>query len=1054
MSLVHLHRHSEWSLLDGVGTGEVYAERAAELGQPALSITDHGTLAGVLYHMEACEAVGIKPIVGMEGYFHPDISAAREAKDRKPSHLVLLAKNLEGFHNLMRLSSLAYTEDHFYQKPNLDWSDLRKYSKGLIASSSCVNGQLPRLLLAGDVKNADAYIRIMQDIFGDDFFLEIQPHEFEDQENVNTWLVDISQQLGIPLVATADTHYPFEDWVDTQQILFDMKKGKKEGEEEVEKGWGTAYPTNWLYSEEEMYQLFMVHHSSLSPDAVLEAIKNTVVFADKCEHYSLDKSPKIPKATRSTLEAERILREWCVEGLKRIGKMDDQVYLDRLEEELDMLRLLKVMDYFVIVGDMVRWAKDQGIRVGPGRGSAAGSLVNYLIKITAIDPIGYNLLFERFLNEYRTEMPDIDIDFQHDRRDEVKAYLINKWGSDHVVDIAAFQSFGFKGVIKDVCRAMNISYGEAEIATRDIPDAPKLFGVTFEMLERMTPSVKAIFDKYPELKKHCYRLHGQMKGQSVHAAAVIVTDKPAIDLIPMMRQKSGEMATQWSERANAQLISPYGFLKIDMLVTDALTVQANCIKLIEQRHGVKIDFEDPMQFPVTASPLDVERAVVEAFASGANLGVFQFASRGIVGLLREIKPTNLEHIIAANALYRPGTLEGGPNSVAFRYARCKNGLEHWNVAHEAMREFVGTTYGFMIYQEQVMQIFRVLGYDVQSSAAAVFLKVVAKGIARDLEGKQKLQKYYDIFAKGCEEKSIPKQAYDEVWDQILQMTTYAFNRSHAAGYALQAYQDMWLKTHYPLEFYACLLSVETEQVPVIIRESSHFKVKVLSPDINTSDVGFTIDGDAIRFGLLAVKQVGDVAIREIKGIRPIVSYEDFFDRAPRAKVNKRVKESLFKAGAFDTLGGRDEWVLDLEAKPIDGGLSMTKKAAGEKEVLGHVLSKKSEVEQYANLIKERIFTLSELEALGQETDVVVGGEVVTLKEHTTKGGHTMAFVDVSFGTDEYSCTLWSEKYADYQDFLLEGTAVLIAGTWDPERRSVLVTGACTASQLAADLKKE
>lgn len=1042
MSFVHLHRHSEWSLLDGVGTGEVYAGLAAELGQSALAITDHGTLAGALYHIEACEAVGIKPIVGMESYFHADIDVARNDKNRSPSHLVLLAKNLEGFHNLMRLSTVSYTDENFYQRPNVCWNDLRKYSKGLIASSSCVLGELPKLLLAGETESADMYIRVMQDIFGDDFYLEIQPHDFEEQILVNDYLASAAKQLGIPLVATSDAHYPYRDWMDTQQIMFDMRK--KKGEKGM-----TAYPTNWLYTEEEIGELFGMYHGNLDPGDVAAAIQNTGFFADRCEHYSIDKSPKIPKATRSTLEAERILREWCVEGLKRIGKYENQVYLDRLEEEMKMLRKLKVMDYFVIVGDMVRWAKDQGIRVGPGRGSAAGSLVNYLIKITAIDPIGYGLLFERFLNEYRTEMPDIDIDFQHDRRDEVKAYLVSKWGSEYVVDIAAFQSFGFKGVIKDVCRALEISYGEAEHATKNIPEASKLFGVDFPQLEGMIPEVEAIFKKYPVLKKHCYRLYGQMKGQSLHAAAVIVTDKPAIDLIPMMRTKAGGMATQWSERANAQLISPYGFLKIDMLVTDALTTQANCIKLIKERHDVDIDFEDPNTFEAVESPLKVEQDVVKAFASGANLGIFQFGSRGIVGLLRDIKPTNLEHIIAANALYRPGAL-----NVAFDYAKRKNGLQSWDLAHEAMREFVGTTYGFMIYQEQVMQIFRVLGKDVQSSAAAVFLKVVAKGIARDLDGKQKLQKYYDIFSEGCEEKGIPKESYDLVWDQILAMTTYAFNRSHAAGYALQAYQDMWLKKHYPLEFYSCLLSTETDKVPEIIRESKIFGIKVLSPDINTSDVGFTIDGESIRFGLLAVKNVGDAAIQVINPNRPFVSYEDFYERVPKQKVNKNVKKSLLKSGAFDTLGGRDEWSLDDEAMVVHSTLSIRQKAAGEKEVLGFSVSKKSEVDQYKDLIQERVYSPQELSDLEEETDVIVGGEITKTRIHTTISGNQMLFVDLAFGSDEYNTCFFKKQYQDYEEILVEGAAILVSGVWSPERQSVKADNVCTAAKLSEDLNKE
>ncbi len=703
---------------------------------------------------------------------------------------------------------------------------------------------------------------------------------------------------------------------------------------------------------------------------------------------------------------------------------------------------------------MVRWAKDQGIRVGPGRGSAAGSLVNYLIRITAIDPIGYGLLFERFLNEYRTEMPDIDIDFQPERRHEVKEYLISKWGSDYVVDIAAFQSFGFKGVIKDCCRALGISYGEANIATRDIPEPAKLFGVTFEQLEGMIPSVANIFGKYPELKKHCYRLHEQMKGQSVHAAAVIVTNEPAIDLIPMMRTKDGGQATQWSERANAQLISPYGFLKIDMLVTDALDTQANCLKLIEERHGVKIDFEDPKQFPVTESPLKSDDKVVAAFASGANLGVFQFASRGIVNTLREVKPTNLEHIIAVNALFRPGPMDTIPE-----YVRRKNGLAGSLTIHPDVDEFTENTFGLMIYQEQVMQIFRALGKDVEPSAAAVFLKVVAKGVARDLDGKQKLKKYYDQFAEGCEEKGIPQSAYDETWSQILQMTTYAFNRSHAAGYALQAYQDMWLKQNYPLEFYACLLTTKSESdlIGPVIRESRLWGIKVLGPDINTSDVGFSVDGNAIRFGLLAVKNVGDAAISAIKPLRPFYSYEQFYNTVPKQKVNKRVKEALFDAGAFDTLGARDEWKLDADGTAnvtlLDHKLSDAQKAKMEKAVLGHSVTAKADVELYKDLIAARTYTMEELESFDQETDVVVGGEIVNVKEHTTKKGDLMGFVDLSFGTDEFSCTLFTEKYADYQHFLVPGNAVMMAGTWDPERRSILIGTACTAAQLAADLKE-
>ncbi len=1040
-NFVHLHRHSEFSLLDGVGTAEVYASRAAEIGQAALAITDHGNLAGALYHIEACEEHGIKPILGMESYFRQDIAVDRQNKDsQNVFHLVLLAKNAQGWQNLIRLSSIAYSEENFYGKPCIDWRLLSKYREGLIASTSCVSGIVPKALLEHDESAARKLLARFQQIFGDDLYLEIQPHDFRAQRIINLALVNLANELGMPIVATADVHFPFKDWHETQDILVKTKIGNENDLNVPE--------TCWLSTSDEIYESFREYHPSIADDFIRDSVNNSCSISDRIEHFQIDKSPKIPKATRSALEAESILREWCQEGLERIGKTSDPIYLERLEEEFRVLRKLKVMDYFVIVGDMVRWAKNEGIRVGPGRGSAAGCLINYLIKITAIDPIGYDLLFERFMNEYRPELPDIDIDFQDDRRDEVKDYLRRKWGDDHVVDIAAFQSFGLKAAIKDVGRVLEIPYVKLHRATEAIPD--KTWGMDLTDIENQLPAVKELFTEYPDLRTHALRLQGQIKNRSKHAAAVVVTDRPAQDVIPMMRSKDEGIITQWSERANGQLISPYGFLKIDCLATDGLTMQDRAIKMIEERHGIKIDFEDLRQFPMIESPNYAEQDVVEAFADGALIGVFQFQnSAGIKTFLKELQPDHLSQVIAANAMYRPGPMEFLDDFAARRHGA------DWELIHEELRPYFEKTYGILVFQEQVMQLYKALGKDVDPAESGIFLKVVSKGIARDLDGKKKIQKYYEKFAKGCAEKGIPKTAYDKVWDQILQMTTYAFNKSHSTGYAVQGYQDKWLKKRYPLEFYASLLTTKSDdakKIGNIIKESRVFGVQILPPDVNVSGRDFTIDNNNIRFGLLAVKHVADAAADEIIRKRLYPSFEIFFERVQAKKVNKRVKRVLVESGAFDSLGGRSEWILDEDGNKVEGSLTIKQRSDLEKQILGYSLSRKSDIELYKKVIKERTVPSLVLDKY-ENQEVMLGGEIMNLKEYKTKNGDIMAFVDLSFQTDDYSLTLFPETYQKNQHMLAEGNAILVIGDWDKERGSTVVKNVCTAAQLAEDLKR-
>lgn len=1054
--LVHLHRHSEFSLLDGVGTADHYAKRASELNQPALALTDHGSLAGVLYHVEACEQYGIKPIIGMEAYFTWD--ALKHDKEHKRFHLVLLAKNETGFKNLMRLSSLSWMPENFYYKPCIDWRLLREYSEGLLASTSCLSGIIPRAIMAGDDEGARHYINTMQDIFGDDFYFELHPHDEDGQRKVNRELIRISNDKSIPVVAATDAHFPFKEWYDTQDVLVMIQTGqsnksRQQKEEEQQESFRFSGNTYWLMDDKELYSQFRSFHPEIDSALVHQMIDNTSTIADRCEHYSIDKSPKIPKATKSPLEAEKILREWIDEGLERIDKTTDNQYIARIEQELSVIRSLKVLDYFVIVADMVRWAKKQGIRVGPGRGSAAGSLVNYLIGITSVDPIGYGLLFERFLNEHRTELPDIDIDFQHDRRDEVKEYLHERWGEDHTVNVASFQSFGLKSAVLDVARVLNIPIAQTRRATDLIPKIS--FGETLESMEEQIPALKKYFKDYPEVRLHAMRLQGQMKGQSQHAAAVIITNVPAVDVIPMMRAKDGSMVTQWSERANAQLISPYGFLKIDCLSTDGLTMQQNIINKIKERTGKVIDFEDPKQFPVLESPYEIDLDVIESFADGYNLGVFQFAGRGIIGLLKQIKPQNLEHVIAANALYRPGTLGNG---VAFDYAHRKNGEQYWTIPHESVDEYLSTTFGFMIFQEQVMQIFHALALDASGADTAQFLKVVAKGVARDLDGKRRLQTYYDQFAAGCKEKGMKKSSYDEIWSQILAMTTYAFNKSHSTGYALQAYQDKWLKKYYPLEFYSSLLTVEMssnaesqKKVMRAIREANSIGVKILPPDINSSDVGFTIDGNNIRFGLQAIKFVGQAAVDEIKTKRPFESWEDFYAKVEKKKLNKRVKEALVNSGAFDSLGGRSHWNLD-ETGNLRRAESMSEeqKTLYEKEYMGFSISSPEDTQRYNNILVDYVTPQDELEENAQKM-VQIGGEIINVKVIKDKNSREMAFVDFTYDINDYAATFFSDTYDDYRHMLTEGNYILVSGEYDKERETTIVDRAISLAQLEAEI---
>jgi DNA polymerase III subunit alpha len=1071
---VHLHRHSEYSLLDGLGTAQHYSTEAARKGMEALAITDHGTMAGVLHHIDACSGIHlvdganekvhdpIKPIVGIEAYFRPD-AKRHDAENKEYYHLVLLAKDLTGFRSLLRLSSESWREENFYYKPCVDWEMLEREHEGLIASTSCLSGYLPQMMLVERPDEANRYMKRMREIFKDDLYFEVQPHNFDEQRQCNVELINMAQALGVPFVATVDAHYPYHEWHTTHDVLVMINTGqslesRKRKDEAGEDYMAFSGDTFYLMDHQELSGAFAQHHPNVPKALVEEAIKSSLDIAAKCEAYVPSRHPKIPKASTSLMQAEAIVAEWCEEGLERIGREGDEKYRAQLEHELAVMRDKRVFDYFVILGDVVRWCKSttpmpergpdgvlrvgaghkRPIRVGAGRGSAAGSLVSYLVGITAIDPIGHGLLFERFLNPSRSDYPDIDIDFQHNRRKEVKEYLAVRWGRDHVADIAAFQRFGMRAALQNACRVFDVPYEEVMAVSRSMDDG------TGEMdlvkMRAVSEELEAFAQKYPEPWEHAVRLEGQVKAASKHAAGVVITDLPISDYMPTMKSNDGTVQTQWSERAEFPIISMWGFLKMDILGTDGLTVQDTALEMIEQRTGQRIDFEDPKQFPVIEDMDAAEQEVVESFGHGGNLGVFQFESRGINGLLRDIRPTHYIDIVAANALFRPGPLEGG---MAFDYAKRKNGelpIVYW---HEAVIPFLEKTYGIMVFQEQIMQIVQALGGFSLGEADTV-RKAMTKWQSTKIKsnkGRQEMEQLRDKFVEGCQDRGIEVKLAKSIWEMILQFSIYGFNQSHSDGYALQGYQDKWLKWHHPLEFYASLMTWEPAKVPHIIRESQARGVKILPPDVNDSQPGFALVGNAIRFGFEAIKHVGDAAVDELMQKRPFESYEDIEERCVLRKLNSRVRTALLECGAFDRWGMRKDWT-DVQ------------KAEAEKRLLGFALATGAAITKYKSIIEAKVPAEHEWDEMGEGVDAMVGGEITNVKEIVTKKGDPMAFVELAFESNEYSATFFPNTYQRYRHLLATGNAIICKGARDAERGCMRVEACVQLEDLYQAMKEQ
>jgi DNA polymerase-3 subunit alpha len=1017
VGFVTLHSHSEGSLLDGIGSPIQRAEQAKEMGAKALALTDHGNLILAPNHVKACNEVGIKPILGVEAYFMPD--RFTKTHKGKTNHLILLAKNQQGWKNLMKMTTEAHLTG-VYKKACVDWSLLKEYSEGIICSSACISGHLPKLLLEGEDHEIHECVERHLAIFGEDYYFEIMPHDLPAQQTVNARLSNLAVEYGIKMIATDDSHYPYEDWLDTKAVAYWIatRTTKAKHEAKVEAGedvYDQSLPLH-MVSSLEMQERLARGHSYLTSQTIKDAVEQTGIIADQIEEITFDSSIKMPKVASSTEKAHEMLKKWSKEGLVRVGREDDKEYEERLRHELQTIKDLGVSQYFVLVGKIVRWAREQGIRISSGRGSASGSLVCYLSNITTIDPIAHDLLFERFLNPNRKGLPDIDIDFEDRRRDEVLQYIKDEFGKEHMAPILTLGTFGAKAAIKDVSRVFDVPFQESNLVTKAIPEAKDVGGAgnipPLSQCREMFTVIDEYAEKYPEVWKHATRLEGHIKQLGKHAGGVIITDQPVVEHVPLMRG-ANDIVTAWSDTARYAVITELlGLLKVDILSLEGLSKQGETIELIRQNHDIDINLDD---LPVARDPEAIEPEVMQVFSRGETLGVFQFGgSKGITSFLKQVKPDSFEDLIAVNALYRPGGLEGGD---AYKYGELKNGKAPVSYWHESVAPYLKKTYGIMAYQEQMQQIAQALGDftpgqsdDMRKATSTLYRLGKA-------EAKEFMAQYKEQWMKGCANHGLNEYEAERIWDRMLAFGGYSFNRSHSASYSLAAYQDAWLKTHYSAEFYAPLLSHEKD-LQYIINEAKGRDIEVTPPDVNESRAEFSVVGNTLRYGLLSIKYVGDAAVADIIANRPYKDLEDFKEKTTKAKCDRRVQEYLIKAGAFDFCGERSH--MTIEQKRI-----------AEADAMGISISGVGESERFSDIIESRILPEDEYEKLQEGDGMIAAGEITDMKHHTIKSGTNkgkkMGFATLSYKQQSWNITIFKAKYDKYKSMLVQGNVVLVRG---------------------------
>ena len=1065
MSFTHLHVHTEFSLLDGSSKIKEITKRAKELGMDSLAITDHGVMYGAIDFYRAALANGIKPIIGCEVYVAPGSRFDKEANagEDRYYHLILLAENNKGYANLCKIVSKGFV-DGFYYKPRVDYEVLREFHEGIICLSACLAGEVQRFLARGDYQaGKEAALRYL-DIFGkDNYFLELQDHGILEQKTVNQQLLRLSDELGVDLVCTNDVHYTYADDVEAHDILLCIQTGKKKSDEDRMRYEGGQY---FLKSPEEMADLF-----KYAP----QALENTEKIAKRCNvtfEFGVTKIPSFPVPKGYT--SWTYLKELCENGLhKRYpvfkGEKDENCKLsgeeleDRLNYELNTIKSMGYIEYFLIVWDFIHFAKSSGIAVGPGRGSAAGSIVSYCLEITDIEPMRYNLIFERFLNPERVSMPDIDVDFCIERRQEVIDYVGRKYGKDHVAQIVTFGTLKAKGVIRDVARVLDMPYAQADAIAKMIPND---LHMTLDIALKQSKELRDLYEGDSDVKyliDMSKRLEGLPRHASMHAAGVVICGKPVDEYVPLSRASDGSITTQYIMTTLEEL----GLLKMDFLGLRNLTVIQNALRFIKKNRGLDIDL----------NKIDYsDKNVLHYIGTGNTEGIFQLESSGMKSFMKELKPESLEDIIAGISLYRPGPMDFIP-----KYIEGKNNADSVTYDCPQLESILEPTYGCIVYQEQVMQIVRDLaGFSLGRSD--LLRRAMSKKKADVMAKERKVFVYGDESEniKGCVNNGISEAIANKIYDEMTDFAQYAFNKSHAAAYAVVTYQTAYLKYYYTAEFMAAMLSSVmdmTDKVAEYVYSCRSMGIKILPPDINEGESGFSAKGDSIRYGLTAIKNVGKavidniVAEREARGIYK--DLEDFISRTAPFGVNKRAIENFIKAGAFDSFGATRKQMMMVYVQIVDsvnqdkkdtmqGQMSLfdiadedqkknykmqmpnvgeydnDQKLEFEKEVIGiyasgHPLSDMEE--KWKRVITNMSLDFAvpeegESYKIKDKSRVTVGGIITTVTRKFTKRGEQMAFLTLEDLVGTVEIVVFPREFDKYREILMEGRKIFITGEAD------------------------
>ena len=1071
MAFTHLHVHTEYSLLDGSNKIKEYVKRVKELGMDSAAITDHGVMYGVIEFYKEAKAAGINPIMGCEVYVAPNSRFDKEltgGEDRY-YHLVLLAENNTGYANLMKIVSRGFTEGYYY-KPRVDMEVLREFHEGIIALSACLAGEVQRYIVKGLVDEAKKAALKYESCFGKgNYFLEMQDHGIPEQKTVNAALLKISRELDIPLVVTNDVHYTYAEDEKSHDVLLCIQTGKKLADEDRMRYVGGQY---YVKSEEEMKGLF--------PYA-WEAVENTQRIADRCHveiEFGVTKLPhfEVPEGYDSWTYLNKLCYDGLYErygvsrmpGQEGVGETKGAIpegasresLIERLEYELNVIRTMGYVDYFLIVWDFINYAKMNDIMVGPGRGSAAGSIVSYCLRITDIDPIKYNLLFERFLNPERVSMPDIDIDFCFERRQEVIDYVGRKYGADKVVQIVTFGTMAAKGVIRDVGRVMDLPYAYVDSIAKMVPNE---LNITIDRALSVNPEFRKMYETDEQVKSlvdMSKRLEGLPRHTSMHAAGVVICSRPAEEFVPLSRGSDGSITTQFTMTTIEEL----GLLKMDFLGLRTLTVIQNAVQFVEKNQGVRLDMEY----------IDYDdKAVLASIGTGRTDGVFQLESGGMKNFMKELKPQSLEDIIAGISLYRPGPMDFIP-----KYIKGKNNHQDITYSCPQLEPILASTYGCIVYQEQVMQIVRDLGgYTLGRS------DLVRRAMSKKKHSVMEKERANFVYGNaeegvpGCISKGIDEKIANQIFDEMMDFANYAFNKSHAACYAVVTMQTAWLKYYYPVEFMAALLTSVIDspgKVSEYILASRNMGIKILPPDINQGEAGFSVDGRNIRYALTAIKGVGRPVIEAIVEERrqrgPYTNLKDFITRVADRDVNKRAIENFIKAGAMDSLGGTRKQCMSVYVQILDrivkdkknnlagqltlfdiaaeedkedydirmpdvGEYSKEMMFAFEKEVLGiyvsgHPLEEYQELLQKYATFRSSDFSLDEDTGQAAVTDkapAVIGGMIAEKTIKYTRNNQVMAFISLEDLVGSVEVVVFPRDYEQYSALLTEDAKLFIRG---------------------------